>query len=198
MSNYFARLRNVIPIELNFILYIDNIYSNHFSKQNQFPGSVRSSDGLLAKEDYSVNLIKCWDRLLLKYNEEHAASFFTNINIEESFSILFSNDYSGSKALFEHWENYCSWWWPDYGIKSFLERFSDIRIPEISDMVSNIARENDHFISDRHLSLIMVFKKPPESLKRQDKHFHIAYLAEILKSDISQIPQSMFNNITGK
>jgi hypothetical protein len=195
MGKFNANLCNVTPIDLNFLLYVHNVYLNLNTEQIRFPGRYPGGDtiGFLPYEHFVDTMKKNWEQILSAYNQNICREIET-LQMDR-YASWFTDDAHGRRTLQDLWDAFNLWWWPDYGIRQFMDRISDPCVPVIGDQLSRMARDAGYAISNDQLALLMVFDKPPAQFKRQDRRVYVACLAEILRSDMTLIARSMFDNL---
>lgn len=195
-SNIF--LKNTIPIDLNFLLYLKNIYLNHYDKTIRFPGKIGFEDGLLSLNQFNQVFIISWNRLLEKHEKEIAPPVPALLSVRDEFLGLFKDNSAGEKNFEVIWEHFQLWWCSSYGIASFMERTSDSLIVPIAEKLTQLSTQFNVDIPKIQLQLIVVFDKLPDPLKNQNSNFlYVVHLEELYKPDVVEsISKSFFNLIT--
>lgn len=195
MSKYDATLCNIIPIDLNFLLYVHNVYLNLNMESIRFPGRYHGDkSGFLTYDLFFEIAMRNWDQMLSAYNQNiHRDIETLQVN---RYASWFTDDIHGKRVLLELWDSFNLWWWPDFGIQQFLSRMSDSHIPLIGDKLSRMAINTGFSISYNQLAVLMVFQKPPEHFKLQTRRVYVSSLAEMFQLDNTSIAHAMFDNLT--
>ncbi|WP_379150754.1 hypothetical protein [Paenibacillus sp. sgz5001063] len=187
------RISNLCPMDLNFLLYIENIYECYLGKEEIFPGRgvIPNDQELLEAESFSVRLHTCWDEIVKEYEQQqYMDNHFKTFHFRDCYKNLFKEG-SISQIAEKVWSSFSLWWWSEYGIKAYMERYSDIFLPDLAEQIwKGIYEKNIEVDDSCSLYVILLFKQPVRVLPKSSNNLffstinNFVYKREDITSDI--------------
>lgn len=188
-------LCNDTPIDLNFLLYIHNVYLNLNGEPVRFPGRYSGdTHGFWPYERFADIMRTSWERMLSAHDRDFrpdAGPFQV-----DHYAAWFTDDAHGRRTLQELWDAFNLWWWPDYGIRQCMDRISDACVPVLWDKLNHRFRNAGYPVPAERVTLLVVFDRPPAPLRRQGRRVYVAGLGELCSPDLIPLAESMFRSLT--
>ncbi|SEP26031.1 hypothetical protein SAMN05518670_6241 [Paenibacillus sp. OK076] len=156
-------ISNLCPMDLNFLLYIENIYECYHGEKEIFPGKylISNEQELLEYESFKENLSTSWDEIVKEYEQQqYMDNPFKTIHFRDCFKRLFREDsvFHTSERV---WKTFSLWWWSEYGVKTYMERYSDLFMPEMAEQIWEGLFDKDIKVgADNSLYVMLLFKQP--------------------------------------
>ncbi|WP_106768789.1 hypothetical protein [Paenibacillus faecalis] len=163
------RISNVFPMDLNFLLFIENIYKSYYGEKQVFPGRHLISNGeeLLEAERFNEILVTCWEENVRELEQQqYMVKPFNPILFRDHYTNLFRKD-SELHTSERVWNTFSLWWWSEYGIKTYMERYTDLFMPEIVEQIwKGLYDKNIEIDDGSSLYIILLFKQPDIVLQK--------------------------------
>lgn len=157
------RINNLCPMDLNFLLFIENIYECYHEGRDVFPGRylISNDQELLEPESFKEAFHSCWSEIEQEYEQQqYMDNPFKTLHFREGYTSLFSKN-SVFHTVERVWSTFSLWWWPDYGIKTYMERYSDLFMPEIAEQIwKELYEKNIRTDDSSSLYVMLLFKQP--------------------------------------
>ncbi|QCT01286.1 hypothetical protein E6C60_0563 [Paenibacillus algicola] len=156
-------ISNILPMDLNFLLFIESVYTCFHEEKDVFPGkhfNLNESE-LLQSDSFAEILNMCWDESIVDLKQQQkTGNPHSSIHFKQCYSKLF-RDNTGSDTSEMVWDAFSLWWWSEYGIKAYMENYTDLFVPKISDQIwEELYKKNIGVSEGNSLYLILLFKQP--------------------------------------
>ncbi|GAB6927750.1 hypothetical protein JCM10914A_17330 [Paenibacillus sp. JCM 10914] len=170
------RVSNHFPMDLNFLLFIENIYECYYRGKEVFPGTylISSDQELLEAESFHEVLPTCWDTIVKEMEQQqNMGILFNTTQFKDCYRDLFRRD-PVLQTADKVWNAFSLWWWSDYGIKTYMERYTDLFMPELAEQIwKGLYEKNIKLDESSSLYVILLFKQPDMILpKSTNKLFY--------------------------
>ncbi|MEO2255785.1 hypothetical protein ABGV43_02430 [Paenibacillus amylolyticus] len=189
-------ISNLCPMDLNFLLYIDNIYECYHGEKEVFPGKylISNEQELLDLESFNENFNICWDEIIKEYEQQqYMDNPFKTLHFRDCYKSLFRRD-SDIHAPERIWNAFSLWWWSEYGIKVYMDRYTDLIMPELAEQIWKGLYEKNIEVNDgSSLYVMLLFKQPIRTIpKSSNKLFFstmndFVYKKENIASEIVEL-----------
>ncbi|MBN7772188.1 hypothetical protein [Clostridium aminobutyricum] len=171
-------LANVSSMNLNFLVYVSNLYINHKESQHyRFPWLPIENNVLLSDKEFNWKAKNLWNHIFDEISEfensnEELIKIDIDINYWENnkfpFNILFNMNLAGTKFCEDIKKSFESWYW---GIGTLMnDIFSDDLVKEYYDRLQDMAELNKSKLRDRSFYLQIVYDKPPAGWKLKNEN----------------------------
>lgn len=169
MNNFV--LKNYCSINLNFIVYINNLYKNFINKSlNKFPIVEISKEHLLESQCISLQLQKYWNNILLEKNIldsdidfwlEEKFNYRNLFNLTEDNYII----YEKIKELFESW-----FWGTGYLL---LNKFSEQYVEDYYKKFIELIKKTGYKFSSDLIGIQVIYDNVPSDWETITKDLFI-------------------------
>jgi len=189
-------LCNASSINLNFILYVINIYKN--KKSNL-------TDEFLSIEELYQIVPNIWNDMVGKFKpiEGRApnSSFIywdkELLKERDSYRILFKDTEEGYKEYLNIWNQYSEWWHNECQV--MLNKKMDEFIPTIYELVKNKLISNKGYLPSDNFAIEIVFSEVPKDCLLNGTLFTIESINDFCsESCISKISERLYKLILSK
>ncbi|CAM4406560.1 hypothetical protein U9M73_06145 [Paenibacillus phoenicis] len=177
------QISNISPMDMNFLLYIENIYECYFGRKEIFPGRylILDQQELLEPESFIVALKACWNTIVKEYEQQQ---FMDNpldtLHFRDDYASLFRND-SVFHTAERVWNAFTLWWWPDYGIKAYMEKFTDQYMPEVTEQIyRGLYEKNIPIAKGNSLYIMLLFKQPIQIIPKSSNKLFFSTIDRFL------------------
>lgn len=194
-GRYGLILCNDTPIDLNFLLYVHNVYLNLNGEPVRFPGRYPGDTrGFWSYERFADIMRTSWERMLSAHDRDFRPD--PGMFQADHYASWFTDDAHGRRTLHELWDAFNLWWWPDYGIRQCMDRISDSCVRVLWDKLDRRFRDAGCPVPAGRVTLLVVFDRPPDPLRRHGRRVYVASLGELYWPDLTPIAESMFQHLT--
>ncbi|TVX94115.1 hypothetical protein [Paenibacillus agilis] len=157
------RISNLCPMDLNFLLFIENIYECYHGGKEVFPGRylISNDQELLDAESFNEIFHTCWYEIVKEFEQQHYMDNpFKTLHFRDCYKSLFRRD-SEFHTAERVWNSFSLWWWSDYGIKAYMERYTDLFMPELAEQIwKGLYEKNIEMDDGSSLYVMLLFKQP--------------------------------------
>ncbi|PYE48850.1 hypothetical protein DFQ00_107143 [Paenibacillus barcinonensis] len=154
---------NFCPMDLNFLLYMENIYECYNQEKEIFPGKslISNHRELLEYDSFKENLNLCWDAIVKEYEQhQFKDNPLGNIHFRDEYNSLLRRD-SDPHTFETVWNAFSLWWWSEFGVKTYMERYSDLFIPDLAEQIwEGLYDRHIEVDDDSSLYVMLLFKQP--------------------------------------
>lgn len=169
MNNFY--LANASSINLNFLVYIQNLYENYNRSteiKNIFPWLPLDRDSLLKESELKIKSKELWS-IIFNFNDLYENDIDYWINYKFSFNDLFKDNPAGIEAYRVVKRSFESWYW-GIGYKICTTIFSDSLIPDYYDNLVKMAKEKNLKLKDIKFYLQVIYDIPPREWELKNKN----------------------------
>lgn len=116
---------------------------------------------LLEKERFRNRLSSCWERIASEYKLQHdVEQLGRSTHFREDYSRLFRDDLENPHAV-KVWESFSLWWWADYGVRAYMDRYTGLFMPDLTERIYDGFYENNIAIdASQSMYIMLLFKQP--------------------------------------
>lgn len=168
-------LFNADSINLNFIIYIQNLYKNQIetnTPQIKFPWFPLEKDSLLANNEFESKLEKLWS-LIFNYDNLYEVINdleYWNEDIFE-FNNLFKYNSIGVKTYSIVKKSYESWYWGSGN--HMLNKFSNQLVEKYYNNLISVAKLKNFMLKDMKFCLQTIYDIPSVNVQLKNKNMII-------------------------
>lgn len=188
-------LCNANSINLNFILYIIDIYDK----------KVNLTDNFFITNELYDNIPNIWNEMVQKFkpiNGKCCNSSFVNWDKEllqekDVYKTLFKNTEEGYKEYLKIWEKYLEWWHSECQV--ILNKQMDEFIPVIYEVVKHKLILNKGYLPVNNFAIEIVCSKVPKNCLTEGTLFTIESIDDFYSEfGIDKISERIYNLILSK
>ncbi|WP_315069255.1 hypothetical protein [uncultured Clostridium sp.] len=191
-------LSNASSINLNFILYVINMY-------NEKSNSTGKQDKFLSMEELYRVVPSIWNNLIKRFtpiNGRASNSSFIYWDKEllkqkDLYRTLFKDTEEGHKEYLNIWNQYSRWWYDE--CQSMINKKTDEFIPTIYNLVKNKLILNKGYLLPDNFAIEVVFSEIPKDCLLNGDLFTIESINNFSsESDVSEISERLYELILSK
>ncbi|EMS72483.1 hypothetical protein [Ruminiclostridium cellobioparum] len=186
MSNF--SLADAFSINLNFIIYIRNLYLNYNSEyetSNIYPWIPINKDALLNMSDFDIKSKEIWNTIINDFSFISSDLIVIDLEYWVNKKFPFSDLFNSSTCSIEQYQNikkaFEAWYW---GSGNIVTRFfsKDIVI-NYYDKLINMAESESLKLKDTRIYLQVVYDKPSESWEIKNNNMIVISLNDRLPKE---------------
>ncbi|AWI07791.1 hypothetical protein B9W14_16000 [Clostridium drakei] len=164
-------LANAASINLNFVIYIQNLYENYNKSHetiDKFPWLPLNKEGLLNVSDFQIRAKQVWSMIFNSDNlYEYDIDYWSNNKF--SFDKLFKDTSIGVELYKIVKRSFRSWYW-ETGYRMCTIFFSDCLVEDYYNKLINLSKIKNSEFKTNKFYLQVVYDIPPNewSLKNEN------------------------------
>lgn len=190
MNNFF--LQNSCSINLNFLIYIHNLYENYHKshKTSKFPWLPLKETALLDYKEMNMKARNLWTAIFDSYDMNDRVDLEWWINNKFHYYDLFKIDHAGMKLYEDIKKSFESWYW---GIgKHMCDIFSHDLVENYYKELVVMTEKKDLQLKNTTFYLQVVYNAPPVSWKNKNEKM-IIISPETKRPTVDELYDALFN-----
>jgi hypothetical protein len=172
MNNFY--LANAASINLNFVIYIQNLYENYNKSDetnDKFPWLPLDKDGLLNIIDFQIKTKEVWSMIFNSDDlYENDMDYWSNNKF--SFDKLFKDNSIGVELYKSVKRSFRSWYWGT-GYRMCTTIFSDCLVEEYYNKLINLVKIKNSKFKTNKFYLQAVYDIPPNEWNLKNENMII-------------------------